>query len=126
MEDKNNDLSNLSDDLRQRILAHRRSRDAGLKELVHRQNLAFLDSVEAEMWNLLGLPGETRSGLIVALVAAALSKEARKQARTHVLEANRLAVADYKRCTKTMERNIRNFYGAPLRPDLMHGETTET
>ena len=105
MEDKNDGLSNLPDDLRERILAQRRVREDGLRELVHRQNLEFLDKVEAEMWNLLSLPGNTQPGLIVAIVATVLSQEVRKQARVNVLEANRLAIEDYKRCTKTRERN---------------------
>src|SRR5262245_60512262 len=111
MEDKQNDLSNLPDGVRQRILAYRRARHAGLKETVHRQNLEFLDKVEAEMWNLFGLPGETQPGLIVAIVATALSKEVRKQARINVLEANRNAISDYNHYTEMGERDIRGYVG---------------
>jgi hypothetical protein len=112
---KYNDLSNLPDALRQRILAYRRARDAGLKELVHRQNLLFLDSIESEMWNLFGLPGETRPGLIVALVATALSQEVRKQARINVLEANRIAISDYEHYSEVQEQDIRQIYALSQR-----------
>lgn len=110
MEDKKDDLSNLPDNLRNKLEDHRRAREAGLRELVHRQNAAFLDEVEAEMWNLLSLPGQTQPGLIVAIVGAILSKEVRKQARTNILEANRLAIADYKQRTDIQEMNIRQVY----------------
>jgi len=110
MEDNNNDISSLPDDLRGKVMDHRRFREAGLRELVHRQNVAFLDDVEAEMWNLLALPGQTQPGLIVAIVGAILSKELRKQARINILEANRMAIADYRQSTDAQEKGIREMY----------------
>lgn len=114
MEDAYKDLATLPDDLRRQLISFRRGREIGLRELVETQNRRFLDEVEAEMWGMLTLPGQVQPGLIMQIVGALLAADLRKQARIHVLEANALRVADYKRTTLGQEADICHVYAMSL------------